>query len=258
MSHFKLGTIALCSLLVSACSSDTNSNLVKTEAIWSDILVKSDGDISKVVAELNVSSRNGNNINLVQGDKLSVTATNNAISANMTKNMDKDNKIFDIDYRANFPYYQADTQYEIRLYRAKDKVTLSSKVTLPEPILILAPQAYQTFSADSALELRWAKATKIIGDQSLKINVDSTCKHGEKEITKSYNYNDIKDDGIQVVDFETIGLFKNEELNSNFTCTVKFSFERRRYGSVDGRYASSSRTYATQTKILENINITIK
>ncbi|MBD1582867.1 hypothetical protein [Pseudoalteromonas sp. S16_S37] len=255
MPQLKMSAIALCCLLASACTSDTNSDLIKTEAIWSDVLVKSDGNGAKVIAELNVSKRNGNNINLVNGDTLSVTATNAAISADMTKNMTKDDKLFDIDYRAEFPYHQADTQYEIRLYRAKDKVTLSSMVKLPEPVSILAPQQGQTFSEDEILELHWAKATKIRDAQSLKIVLDSTCKNGNKEIKSSYIYSDVEDDGMLGIDFETTKLFKQEGLTKNFTCKVSFSFERKRYGTVDSRYASGSRTYAIQTKVLDSINV---
>ncbi|NOU49865.1 hypothetical protein HG263_04860 [Pseudoalteromonas sp. JBTF-M23] len=258
MPQLKMSTIVLCCLLASACTSDTNSDLVKTEAIWSDVLVKSDGSGTKVVAELNVSNRNGNNINLVDGDKLSVTATNTAISANMTKVMTKDDKLFDIDYRANFPYHQADTQYEIRLYRAKDEVTLSSMVKLPETVSILAPQKGQTFTEDEILELHWAKATKIRGDQSLTINLSSTCKNGDKEINSSYIYHDVEDDGMLGIDFETTSLFKQEGLTQDFNCKVSFSFERRRYGTVDSRYASGSRTYAIQTKVLDSINVILK
>ncbi|MCF6436714.1 hypothetical protein [Pseudoalteromonas sp. MMG022] len=253
MRHFKLTSAALCCLLASACSTETtNSNDVKTEAIWSDIYVTSNGNDSRVIAELNVSSRKGNNLNLVSGDKLSVTANST------TKDMEKDVDFFDIDYRVTFPYFAQDTEYEIKLYRAEEQITLKSKVTLPQAIDILAPQTEQTFPVDEVLDLRWIKATSPKDNESLKITISSVCKNGDEEISSSHILSDVEDDGKKSIDFEALELFKNEKLNNNFDCTVNFEFERRRYGTTDSRYASGSRTYAISHNKLDNINITLK
>ncbi|WP_105169855.1 hypothetical protein [Pseudoalteromonas sp. T1lg23B] len=253
MRHFKLTGIAICCLLATACSTETtDSSDVKTEAIWSDIYVTTNGNDSRVIAELNVSSRNGNNLNLVQGDKLFVTANNTS------KDMEKDVDFFDIDYRATFPFYAEDTQYEIKLYRAEEKVTLKSTVTLPQAIDILAPQTEQTFPVDEILDLRWIKASSPADNETLKITISSKCKNGNEEISSTHILSDVEDDGKKSIDFEALELFKNEKLNNRFDCSVNFEFERRRYGSTDSRYAAGSRTYAISHNTLDNINITLK
>ncbi|BBN83602.1 hypothetical protein PA25_35870 [Pseudoalteromonas sp. A25] len=259
MPQFKLSAVVLCAMLASACSSETtNSNLVKTEAIWSDIYVTSNGNDSRVIAELNVSSRNGNNLNLVAGDKLSVVASNDALSQNMTKDMTKDIEFFDIDYRATFPYHEADTQYEVKLYRSSEKKTLTSIVTLPESIFVIAPQQAQRFEVDQPLELRWAKALKIKGNQSLEIQLTSLCKKDDNEISNAYTFTDVADTGMKTINFDDINIFKNDELNSSFDCSIDFEFERKRYGTVDSRYASGSRAYAKTHATLKDIKITLK
>ncbi|NOU49864.1 hypothetical protein HG263_04855 [Pseudoalteromonas sp. JBTF-M23] len=262
----RFATISLGCALLCACSSETtDSNLIKTKAIWSDIYVTSNGQDSRVIAELNVSSKNGNNLNLVAGDKLSVTATQftvvngtDAVESVITKDMHKDVDIFDIDYRATLPFNQEDTEYEIQFYRADDKETLTSIVTLPQPMVITSPQQGQVFPVDEVLELSWEQAAVLKGHQPLHIYLESSCKNGSKEITNTYVFNDVEDNGQKNIDFNSINIFKNDELNSSFNCKVKFEFERRRYGTVDDRYASGSRAYAKTHATLENIQITLK
>ena len=59
---------------ISGCSTETTeSDNVKTQAIWSNIYVTSGGEDSRVIAELNLSGEFGNNISLSSSDTLEAT-----------------------------------------------------------------------------------------------------------------------------------------------------------------------------------------
>ncbi|MBQ4845424.1 hypothetical protein J8L98_03185 [Pseudoalteromonas sp. MMG013] len=250
MHHLKYSSLAIAIALLSACSSETTeSNNVKTEAIWSDIYVTSNGQDSRVIAELNVSSRNGNNLKLTNGDKLQATV------GTTVKTLEEDDGFFDIDYRAVFDVAVGDTKFVVQLNRASENKTLTNTITLPPQYQILAPQTGQLYDKDDSIEIEWTKSGA--GDQfSIVFNTECTKKDGDK-LTGSEVYNNVSDDGDFTINLSNVEFFNDALINTQHDCTGSLTFERRRHGQIDPAYVSGSRTYAAQQRSLDNIIISL-
>lgn len=89
-----IATSIIIASLVGCSTESTQSDIVKTEGIWADIRVTSNGDTSRVVTEFNLNNSSGANIILSEGD--SVVAK----LGNEKKQLEKDDDLFDVDYQA--------------------------------------------------------------------------------------------------------------------------------------------------------------
>jgi hypothetical protein len=251
MQFLKYTSLSLATTLLVACSSETtDSSTVKTEAIWSDIYVTSNGQQSRVIAELNVSGRNGNNIKLSNGDNLKAT-----VGSTVKVLQEDDSDIFDVDYRAVFDVAVGESEFLVQLNRISENRVLTNTITLPPQYQILAPQAGQLYDKDASLELEWTKSSA--NDQfSIKYHTECTKKDGSK-ITSTTNYDNVSDDGDFTINLSDIELYKDVQINTEHNCNGSLSLQRLRHGQIDPAYVSNSRTFATQERRLDNIIITL-
>ncbi|AOT11185.1 hypothetical protein [Pseudoalteromonas luteoviolacea] len=236
------------SLLVGCSSETTESENVKTEAIWADIYVTSQGEDSRVIAELNVSSRNGNNIKLSDKDKLHATA------AGITKDLEIDDGFLDIDYRATFNVAEKDTKFMITLTRGESNDTLQTELILPAPFSIITPQKNQSFYKQDTLEVNWTSDNAT--DTRLDALLTLRCKNkdgNEESIAKQYS--DITDDGSFSVDLSSLDGIDSETLNDKKSCEADIYMERIRYSSLDSRYAEGSRARAIQERYSDKFEV---
>ncbi|GEM_PF-1000325 len=236
---------------ISGCSTETTeSDNVKTRAIWSNIYVTSGGDDSRVIAELNLTDEFGNNISLSSSDKLEASVGNN------TKTLEKHTDVFDIDYRAIFDEHSENTQYVVKLVRSEDNVTLTNTLSMPASFEILAPQKSQSFSNSEQLVIEWSNHSTV---DKLDVTLSSSCKlkdgGSQNNVEKFEN---VTDDGKLTIDLDTLDIFKDENLNTRQNCSVDLLVERFRLGSVDSNYASGSKSRASQQRRLDDITITLR
>ncbi|USE72011.1 hypothetical protein CTT31_23385 [Pseudoalteromonas maricaloris] len=131
-------TVASISTFLTACTSETESNLLKTNAISADISINSNGERARIVAELNVGDSFGSNVNLSEGDTL------RAIVNGQTIQLIKDTDILDIDYEGRSSVVTGNSLYTIQLNRKKEE-NASASVELPLGFLILTPKQRKLF-----------------------------------------------------------------------------------------------------------------
>jgi hypothetical protein len=77
MPYLRLLSISVFGVTVLACSTeDTKSDFIKTQEMWASIKIESNGERSRIVAELNASGSNGSNgsnISLSKEDTFTAT-----------------------------------------------------------------------------------------------------------------------------------------------------------------------------------------
>ena len=248
LSYFLLPT--LLSTLIGCSSETTESENVKTQSIWSNIYVTSDGKDSRVIAELNITSEFGNNISLSNSDSLEATVEGE------TKDLEMHTELFDVDYRAIFEQHSENTQYTVRFLRSDENATLINTLTLPAPFEILAPQKSQLFNTKDQFNIEWSNFNS---DDKLDVKLSSACEL--KDGATQYNnasFKGIEDDGKLIIDLDTLDMFKHDDLNKDKDCVVSLLVERFRSGNIDSNYASGSKSRALQQRRLENLLVRIK
>ncbi|MAD88870.1 MAG: hypothetical protein CMK64_04145 [Pseudoalteromonas sp.] len=236
---------------LSGCSTETTeSDNVKTRAIWSNIYVTSGGDDSRVIAELNLTDEFGNNISLSSSDKLEASVGND------TKSLEKHTDVFDVDYRAIFDAHSENTQYIVNFVRSEDNVTLTNTLTLPAPFEILAPQKSQSFARSEPLVIEWSNYNTA---DKLDITLSSICKLKDGASQgNAEKFENITDDGKLTIDLEALEMFSGDNLNTRQNCTLDLLVERFRLGNVDSNYAAGSKSRASQQRRLNGISISLR
>ncbi|KZN34091.1 hypothetical protein N474_22480 [Pseudoalteromonas luteoviolacea CPMOR-2] len=253
MKQLKLSASALVvsTLLLGCSTSTTESENVKTEAIWADIYVTTQGESSRVIAELNVSSRNGNNIQLSDKDKLEARA------AGVTKELEQDDDFFDIDYRAVFNIAEKDTQFSVRLVRGESNETLETTLKLPAPFTIITPQKNQSFFRKETLEINWTPDDAT--DTSLDLALTITCKNNEGNDTSTgTTVRNIDDDGSYSINLESLDGLVDPLLNTKKMCEGQVFMERIRHGVLDSKFADSSRARAIQERYSDKFEVRLE
>ncbi|MDK1287579.1 hypothetical protein [Pseudoalteromonas umbrosa] len=242
MNFKTLSVIPFSILALAGCSTETTeSSSVKTDAIWADIYVTSQGEDSRVIAELNVSSRNGNNIKLSDNDKLQATASG------VTKDLKIDDSLLDIDYRATFNVAGKDTDFTVTFSRSETNDVIKTNLTLPAPFNIITPQKNQSFYKKDTIEVNWTADTAT--DTRLDVVLTVRCKNKEgNEQSIVENFRDIEDDGNLKIDLSALEGFEQDTLNTKQTCEGEVYIERIRYSPVPEAYVNGSRARAIQER----------
>ncbi|TMP39719.1 hypothetical protein [Pseudoalteromonas rubra] len=252
MNTVRLAVLAsACSALLACSTETTDSENVKTEAIWSKIYVTTQGETSRVIAELNIDGPNGNNIRLTSSDKLVAKA------ANTSQVMVEDEELFDVDYRAIFDVTAGGTKFTVDFTRASENKTLTSTMLLPQPFNIVTPQKNQSFSATDTVTLSWTPGTE--NDTELESKLSIECKKNDGDATFIYVSNDqLSDDGSLTIDLDAIEELKDASINTRQECSADFYLARSRRGNVDPSYASGSSAKAVQERYSDKFEIRLR
>lgn len=247
MKLVKLSCITAALALLSACSSEqTSSAVVRTEGIWASMKVESDGNKSRVVAELNVSSASGNNLVLSSQDTLTATA------GGVSKTLLKDTDILDIDYQEYLDVTADDTEFTIALLRQNDSDAPDSKVTLPPNFSIHGPLSSDVFTRNQTIAVDWDG----LGEgKTANLNISSVCKTTTgSDILQATNMS-IDDDGQYDINLGELDMFKNTEVDYSKDCTLNLTIRRESIGQVDSMFVSGSKIEAAQYRRVESIRI---
>ncbi|MCF6440494.1 hypothetical protein L1077_13740 [Pseudoalteromonas luteoviolacea] len=249
MNIKSFSAISISMLVLSGCSTETTeSKGIQTDAIWADIYVTSQGKDSRVIAELNVSSRNGNNIKLSNNDKLQASALG------VTKDLEIDDSFLDIDYRANFNVADKDTKFTVTFSRSETNDIIRTNLNLPAPFTIFTPQQNQSFYKTDTVDVSWTADTAT--DTRLDVVLSVRCKNNEgNEQSIVESFRDIQDDGNLSIDLASLEGFEQDILNTKKACQGDVYIERIRYSTVPSEYAQGSRARAIQERYSDTFEV---
>ncbi|MEJ6476244.1 hypothetical protein [Pseudoalteromonas piscicida] len=250
VKHIYSLTVLICVLSATGCSTEsTTSDVVKTEGIWADIRLTSDGDRSRVVTEFNVNRSTGANIVLSDNDKVQATV------GNETKVLEMDEDFFDIDYQGYFSQTSQGIEFKLELMRDKENETLTSVVNLPSKVTLYAPVT-STFKLQEQILIEWKAASE--PNTILELDFSSTCTSNTND-PFSFGYNVKLDDskGQYNLELSDVAWFEDETIDKSKPCKSYVTLSRKRNGTIDSRFKSGSTIYAIQRTQSEKFSVTL-
>lgn len=232
----------------SGCSSEsTTSDIVATEKIWAEIRLTADGNRARVVTEFNKNSSIGANIILSPGDKVQATV------GNEVKVLEMDEDILDIDYQGYFNQPAKNTEFKLELIRSKENTTLTSKVVLPEEVLLYSPVA-ATYRKDSRIVVEWKPVNE--PDTTLTLSFNASCTSNTGDPSSINHYVELDDnDGSYTILLGSIEGLHDDSLNKKKPCKSHITLSRLKEGTVDNQFKSGSSIHAIQEKESEELTI---
>jgi hypothetical protein len=241
---FKLSLVSL-SLVLGGCTSETESDLLKTKAIQAQYLISSNGERTKINAELNSGDSFGSNIRLSNGDKLYAEALSKRIT------LTEDSDILDIDYEGRFGITSGNTKFQIDLVR-KSEQNAQSNVDLPLEFTILEPSNNATVNYDQTVTVQLdgldpASQTELI----LNYGCDDS-DGGVFSGSASYSVSNVSNFNFNLADKDIIDINSSKQYKN---CELDIVIERFREGEISNELADTSFIRAIQTRKIKDIKI---
>ncbi|TMO82790.1 hypothetical protein [Pseudoalteromonas spongiae] len=240
-------TILALGILATGCTSDTDSDLLKTKAIQAEILVSSNGERTKVNAELNSGNSFGSNVRLSNGDKIYAEVHNKRIQ------LEEDTDILDIDYEGRFSGSEESAEFKVELIRSSAQ-NASSTVELPLNFKILAP--------NSNSEIRYNQSVNVLLDgvdvgSKNEFILNYICDNNNGGTTSGSASRQFENKSSFTLNLHTLKLLENVNLSSVKNCELDVIINRYKVGQISSELADSSQIRAEQTRKIENITFKI-
>lgn len=232
-------------LLLCACTSETESNLVKTKGIWAGFELVSDGNRTRVNAELNAGDANGSNIILSDSDSLQAVVNNTAIV------LTKDTDFLDVDYQAYINATDDNQQFDIK-FKRDDGINANSGVELPLNFIILTPSNNQTFSINSPLTVQLDGTDP---NSTSQVELSSSCTSNNNETLLQSMLFALSTSRLEI-DLQSLDMFSSSQVDQSKTCSLTVSVKRERLGSISGEFANQSYIKAQQSRAIKNMTLT--
>jgi len=232
-------------LLLCACTTETESNLVKTKGIWAGFELVSDGNRTRVNAELNAGDANGSNIVLSDSDSLQAVVNNTAIV------LTKDTDILDVDYQAYINATDDNQQFDIK-FKRDDGINANSAVELPLNFIILTPSNNQTFSINSPLTVQLDGTDP---NSTSQVELSSICTNNNNETLLQSTLFTLSTSRLEI-DLQSLDMFSSSQVDQSKTCSLTVSVKRERLGSISGELANQSYIKAQQSRAIKNMTLT--
>ena len=232
-------------LLLCACTSETESNLVKTKGIWAGFELVSDGNRTRVNAELNAGDANGSNIVLSDSDSLQAVVNNTAIV------LTKDTDFLDVDYQAYINATDDNQQFDIK-FKRDDGINANSGVELPLNFIILTPSNNQTFSINSPLTVQLDGTDP---NSTSQVELSSSCTNNNNETLLQSMLFALGTSRLEI-DLQSLDMFSSSQVDQSKTCSLTVSVKRERVGSISGEFANQSYIKAQQSRAIKNMTLT--
>ena len=232
-------------LLLCACTSETESNLVKTKGIWAGFELASDGNRTLVNAELNAGDANGSNIILSDSDSLQAVVNNTAIV------LTKDTDFLDVDYQAYINATDDNQQFDIK-FKRDDGINANSGVELPLNFIILTPSNNQTFSINSPLTVQLDGTDP---NSTSQVELSSSCTNNNNETLLQSMLFALGTSRLEI-DLQSLDMFSSSQVDQSKTCSLTVSVKRERLGSISGEFANQSYIKAQQSRAIKNMTLT--
>ncbi len=232
-------------LLLCACTSETESNLVKTKGIWAGFELVSDGNRTRVNAELNAGDANGSNIILSDSDSLQAVVNNTAIV------LTKDTDFLDVDYQAYINATDDNQQFDIK-FKRDDGINANSGVELPLNFIILTPSNNQTFSINSPLTVQLDGTDP---NSTSQVELSSSCTNNNNETLLQSMLFALGTSRLEI-DLQSLDMFSSSQVDQSKTCSLTVSVKREQLGSISGEFANQSYIKAQQSRAIKNMTLT--
>ncbi|MBB1454561.1 hypothetical protein [Pseudoalteromonas sp. SG43-5] len=232
-------------LLLCACTTETESNLVKTKGIWAGFELISDGNRTRVNAELNAGDANGSNIILSDSDSLQAVVNNTAIV------LTKDTDFLDVDYQAYINATDDNQQFDIK-FKRDDGINANSGVELPLNFIILTPSNNQTFSINSPLTVQLDGTDP---NSTSQVELSSSCTNNNNETLLQSMLFALSTSRLEI-DLQSLDMFSSSQVDQSKTCSLTVSVRRERVGSISGEFANQSYIKAQQSRAIKNMTLT--
>ncbi|MBB1327660.1 hypothetical protein H5089_19540 [Pseudoalteromonas sp. SR45-1] len=232
-------------LLLCACTTETESNLVKTKGIWAGFELVSDGNRTRVNAELNAGNANGSNIVLSDSDSLQAVVNNTAIV------LTKDTDFLDVDYQAYINATDDNQQFDIK-FKRDDGINANSGVELPLNFIILTPSNNQTFSINSPLTVQLDGTDP---NSTSQVELSSSCTNNNNETLLQSMLFALSTSRLEI-DLQSLDMFSSSQVDQSKTCSLTVSVKRERLGSISGEFANQSYIKAQQSRAIKNMTLT--
>lgn len=232
-------------LMLCACTSETASELVKTKGIWASFELVSDGNRTRVNAELNAGDANGSNIVLSDSDKLLAIVRTTAIK------LKKDSDFLDVDYQAYINITDDNERFDIAFDR-DDEISTRSSVELPLNFIILTPSNEQNFRLNSTITVQ-LDGTDPNSMSNVELSSKCTTKNNETLIQSTLN--EIKY-ASYTFELNNLVMFNNAQIDKSKTCELNIIVERARLGAISGEFAKQSYIRAKQQRAIKNMTLT--
>jgi hypothetical protein len=245
--------IASALLQLTACGTETSESVnIATPAIWAKMEIngRTDGSTS-VTVELNVDSRNGNNLSLSENEYLEVSANG------IVQRLNRDTDLFDIDYEGNIDLNDENTQFNISLFRSNGENITGSVANLPLSYEITAPLTPATFSVHDSIDVSW---TPGLPDGNMTIDALVSCtttdansnnRHASLQFT-------VADSGSYTFNFSQHNLLNSDfNLDTTKPCELSFTLTRKSTGQIDTAFAQGSQFRTLQTREVEGFVVNL-
>lgn len=232
-------------LLLCACTSETESNLIKTKGIWAGFELVSDGNRTRVNTELNAGDANGSNIVLSDSDSLQAVVNNTAIV------LTKDTDFLDVDYQAYINATDDNQQFDIK-FKRDDGINANSGVELPLNFIILTPSNNQTFSINSLLTVQLDGTDP---NSTSQVELSSSCTNNNNETLLQSMLFALGTSRLEI-DLQSLDMFSSSQVDQSKTCSLTVSVKRERVGSISGEFANQSYIKAQQSRAIKNMTLT--
>ncbi|GAA66256.1 hypothetical protein [Pseudoalteromonas sp. BSi20429] len=232
--------LALC-----ACTSETESDLVKTQGIWAGFELVSDGNRTRVNAELNAGDANGSNIVLSDSDSLQAVVNSTAIV------LTKDTDFLDVDYQAYINATDDNQQFDIK-FKRDDGINANSSVELPLNFIILTPSNNQNFDINSPLTVQLDGTDP---NSTSQVELSSSCTNNNNETLLQSTLFALNTSRLEI-DLQSLDMFSSSQVDKSKTCDLTISVKRDRFGSISGEYANQSYIKSQQSRAIKNMTLT--
>ncbi|MAD95986.1 MAG: hypothetical protein CMB99_01530 [Flavobacteriaceae bacterium] len=243
----KFSLIPIIIFISSACTSETNSDQLKTKAIQADIKVSSNGDRTKVTVELNAGNSFGSNIRLSGGDKII------ASTSTEQKVLKEDIDILDIDYEGRFGLTDDNANYYIELKRQAE-ANAFSQVSLPLNFEFITPTQISSINYNQDLFIQLDGSDL---NSTTELSLNYGCKNGDSgTFSGSTNVSFINSSSTSM-NLSDLGIFRNEDTKDFSDCSLDIIVERYRDGEISNSFSSNSRIRGIQLREIKNIKLTL-
>ena len=237
-------------VMTSGCSTESTESVnIATPAIWVNIDIDAvQTGSTRVNVELNVGGANGTNIELSTNERLEATL------GSVTKVLQKDTDLFDIDYVAHFSTSSSAQPVRIAFFRADGSIHDNTVVGLPDEFLVTSPQAGQTFASSSTIPIAW---TPFRNGRMINIDLFASCatltgsSFGGPSIA-------VADDGFENYDLGNHSVINAVDIDRSKPCGLIIRVYRVESGTLDPAFEAGGTIEAVQSREVDNITVTLQ
>ncbi len=198
----------------------------------------------------------GQPLELVNGDKLTVTFLGNSVE------LSKDDNFIEIDYTASIANQGQSGMYTLTFDR-HDGSQITSTVIMPEPYTINSPNENTVFHENDNVVVTWSPA---VVNNEVSFHGHLRCKTYEDDLSTEWdNENETwqtSDDGEyslplnKLISNLTLEItIEDEHFDYTTPCTLDFDISRANQGDLLGQYVSGSRLTAVQYRQIEHLAV---